>query len=104
MSRLLREVVEEQKAGNMSHRQKLYKIASKFINASEVSAQEAVYVLLGMHLSISSRGSVFINTGEKSERTRRLKAEKELSKLEADSTDVLMNGLIEYYSARPDEL
>ena len=65
MSRLLKQVVEEQRQGNLTHRQKLYKIASKFINSSEVSAQEAVYILLSMPLSHSSRSSVFVNTGEK---------------------------------------
>ena len=104
MSRLLKQVIEEQRQGNLTHRQKLYKIASKFINSSEVSAQEAVYILLSMPMSHSSRSSVFINTGEKKDRVRRFKSETQLKELDRDSNDVLMDGLIEYYSQRPDEL
>ena len=104
MSRLLKQVVEEQRQGNLTHRQKLYKIASKFINSSEVSAQEAVYILLSMPLSHSRRSSVFINTGEKKDRVRRFKSEAQLKELDRDSNDVLMDGLIEYYTHRPDEL
>ena len=104
MSRLLKQVIEEQRQGNMTHRQKLYRIASKFINSSEVSAQEAVYILLSMPLSHSSRSSVFINTGEKKDRVRRFKSEIQLKELDRDSNDVLMDGLIEYYTHRPDEL
>ena len=104
MSRLLKQVVEEQRQGNLTHRQKLYKIASKFINSSEVSAQEAVYILLSMPLSHYSRSSVFINTGEKKDRVRRFKSLTQLKELDRDSNDVLMDGLIEYYTHRPDEL
>ena len=104
MSRLLKQVVEEQRQGNLTHRQKIYKIASKFINSSEVSAQEAIYILLSMPLSHSSRSSVFVNTGEKKDRVRRFKSETQLKELDRDSNDVLMDGLIEYYTHRPDEL
>ena len=96
MSRLLEQVVEEQRQGNLTHRLKLYKIASKFTNSSEVSAQEAVYILLSMPLSQSSRSSVFINTGVKKDRVRRFKSEAQLKELDRDSNDVLMDGLIEY--------
>ena len=104
MFRLLNQVVEEQRQGNLTHRQKLYKIASKFINSSEVSAQEAVYILLSMPLSHSSRSTVFVNTGEKKDRVRRFKSETQLKELDRDSNDVLMDGLIEYNTHRPDEL
>ena len=57
-----------------------------------------------MPLSHSSRASVFINTGEKKERVRRFKSETQLKELDGDSNDVLMDGLIEYYTHRPDEL
>ena len=104
MSRLLKQVIEEQRQGNLTHRQKLYRIASKFINSSEVSAQEAVYILLSMPLSHSSRSSVFIITGEKKDRVRRFKSGTQLKELDRDSNDVLMDGLNEYYTHRPDEL
>ena len=57
-----------------------------------------------MPLSHSSRSSVFINTGEKRDRVRRFKSDIQLKELDRDSNDVLMDGLIEYYTHRPDEL
>ena len=101
---MMKEVVKEIKEGNLSHRQRLYKVVSKFINVSEVSAQKAVYILLDMSLSICSRSSIFINTGEPHERVRRLKSEKDLLDMDPDSTDVMMSGVLEYYAARPASL
>lgn len=61
MSKLLREVVEDiTTRGNISHREKLKIIASKFLHASEISAQEAVYYLLQMPVSMSSRHVSFV--------------------------------------------
>ena len=104
MSALLKQVVDECKQGNVSHQQKLYRICSKFINCSEVSIQEAVYVLLRMPLSMASRDTVFNNTGEKEKRIRILKMAKDLEKLDPESTDVMSAGLLDYYVNRPDEL
>ena len=104
MSSLLKQVVDECKRGNISHQTKLYKISSKFLSCSEVSVQEAVYILLRMQLSSASRDTVFINTGEKEKRTRRIKMIKELQELDPDSNDVMSNGLLEYYVNRPEEL
>ena len=104
MSSLLRQVVEECKSGYMTHQQKLYKIASKFINCSEVSSQEAVYILLSMPLSMASRSSIFINTGEPGDRTKLLKSKKELEDLDPDSQDIMVAGLLDYYQARPVEM
>lgn len=56
MSKLMREVVDDiNTRGNISHREKLKEIAKKFLNASEISAQEAVYYILQMPVSMSSR-------------------------------------------------
>jgi len=70
MSLLLREAQYEVKKGNCTIRERLRSIGNKFLNASEISAQEAVYHILGMPLSISSRKHIFINTGEPRERTK----------------------------------
>jgi len=104
MSTLLRSVVEECTTGYVSHQKKLQKICTAFMNCSEVSAQEAVYILLSMPLSISSRSPIFINTGEREKRTRVLKSERELKELDPDSNDIMVLGLLEYYALRPDEL
>ena len=104
MSAILKNVVEECKQGVLTHRQKLYRICSKFINCSEVSVQEAVFILLRLQLSRASRDTIFINTGERDSRIRILKKKSELKKLQADSNDIMSDGLLEYYENRPDEL
>ena len=38
------------------------------------------------------------------DRVRRFKSETQLKELDRDSNDVLINGLIDYYTHRPDEL
>ena len=93
MSILMKQVIEECNNGYMTHQQKLYKICSKFMNCSEVSSQEAVFILLSMPLSISSGSIIFISTGEKEKRTRLLKSEKELRELDPESNDVMTSGL-----------
>ena len=104
MSALLRSIVEDSKAGYVSHQQKLKEICSVFLNCSEMSAQEAVYILLSMTLSKSSRQVIFINTGERDQRTKLLKSEKELQEMDPDSNDIMVSGLLDLYIARPDDL
>ena len=56
MSKLLRETVAEITArGNVTIREKLKIIAKKFLNSSEISAQEAVFYLLALEVSKTSR-------------------------------------------------
>jgi len=47
---------------------------SNFINATEISAQEAAYNILGLHLSEASEGNVFINTCHPDKRVRRVRS------------------------------
>jgi hypothetical protein len=60
MSTLLRRAVKEVKKGNFSIRQKFNKIGSTFINASEISAQEATFMMLSLKLSRASE-KVFLS-------------------------------------------
>jgi len=80
------------------------KISNKFLNGVEVSAQEAVYGLLGMPLTKSSRDCVFISTGRPEERIVFMKSHEELQNLDPDSTDVAASGLLDHYSHRPKQL
>ncbi|CAF1536026.1 unnamed protein product, partial [Rotaria sordida] len=104
MSKLLREALNELKKGNNTVRERLRVIANKFLNSSEISAQEAVYHILSIPLSISSRSTVFINTNRPENRISMLKSDDILQKLEPDSKDVFVEGLIEMYVNRPDEM
>ncbi len=104
MSKLLREALNELKKGNSTVRERLRVIANKFLNSSEISAQEAVYHILSIPLSVSSRSTVFINTNRPENRISMLKSDEILQKLEPDSNDVFVQGLIETYTNRPEEL
>lgn len=104
MSKLLRQACDEESNGNISTKQKLNKIGSCFINASEISAQEAVYFILSMRLSQSSRVPVFINTSSIEKRAKMIKTTDILRKLEPNSTNIFVSGLIEHYCVRPSEL
>jgi hypothetical protein len=46
MSKLLREALNELKKGNNTVKERLRVIANKFLNSSEISAQEVVYHIL----------------------------------------------------------
>jgi len=104
MSSLLRDAVSELQRGNMSLKNKLKSLGSLFVNKSEVSAQEAAYGILGLQLSKFSRDHVYINTGVPDERSRLTKSAEELKNMNPDDTDVLMDGLIEHYVKRSEQL
>ena len=61
MSKLLRKTCEKAKEGNKNIVNKVVRhIGNKFLNAVEISAQEAVYTVLQMPLRRSSREFQFI--------------------------------------------
>ncbi|XP_037825564.1 uncharacterized protein LOC119613607 [Lucilia sericata] len=104
ISRILREAVDEIRGGNFSIKQKLQHIGHKFISGTEISAQEATYCCLGMHLSESSNADIYINTGRPEERVLILRSRDQLQNLPPDSTDVYVTSLLDHYVQRPDEL
>ena len=57
ISDLLRTACEEAKLGNSTVHQQVRDIGGKFLNAVEISAQEAVYIALQLPMRRSSRGS-----------------------------------------------
>ena len=69
MSKLLRKACEEAKEGNKNIVNRVRHIGNKFLDAVEISAQEAVYLVLQMPLRRSSRKFQFINTSDPDERT-----------------------------------
>jgi hypothetical protein len=96
--------LNELKKGNNTVRERLRVIANKFLNSSEISAQETVYHILSIPLSTSSRSTVFINTNRPENRIYMLKSDEILQKLEPDSKDVFVQGLIDMYINRPEEM
>jgi len=77
VSQLLREAMTETSHGSVSVKRKLQHLGSKFINATEISAQEAAYNILGLLLSEASEGNVFINTCHPDKRVRIVRSNRE---------------------------
>ena len=74
MSKLLKALADEIRRGNLSLKERLWKYGNAFLNGAEISAQEAVYGLLGMVLVLSSRDCIFIPTRPPRKRTGLLKS------------------------------
>ncbi|XP_070203476.1 uncharacterized protein [Littorina saxatilis] len=104
MSDLLRSTSDEVKRGNHSVKEQVRIIANKFLNHCEISAQEAVYLLLQLPMCRSSRDVIFVNTSPPEERVVLLKSLSSLQVMDDDDTEVACKGLIDRYADRPKEL
>jgi len=102
MSRLLNIAADEITKGNLSIREKFNRMANKFQNCHEISAQECVYHLLSMPVSYCSREVQFILTFPEDERYSMLKDKKLLNKMSKESSDIYQKGTIDHYINRPD--
>ncbi|KAJ8025627.1 ATP-dependent DNA helicase PIF1 [Holothuria leucospilota] len=101
MSNLMQRATKEAREGNLDIKQRVRHIGNKFLNHVEISAQEAVYLVLQMSLRKASRQFVFINTSPPEERTILLKPLDYIQQLPDGSTDIECMGLIKKYAARP---
>ena len=81
MSKLLCKACDEAKEGNKDIVNKARHFGNKFLNAVEISAQEAVYLVLQMPLRRSSREFQFINTSDPDERTFLVKSMEKIKEL-----------------------
>lgn len=104
MSRLLEKASEEAKSGNKDIVNRVRHIGNKFLNAVEISAQEAVYLVLQMPMRKSSRAFQFINTSNPDERTFLLKTLDKIKELPDKSQDIESDNLIKRYQRRPRQL
>ena len=104
MSKLQEKASEEAKSGNKDITNRVRHIGNKFLNAVEISAQEAVYLVLQMPLRRSSRDFQFISTSPPEDRTFLLKKLDKLKELPDNSTDVESDNIIKRYQRRPKQL
>ena len=79
-------------------------IGSKFLNNVEISAQEAVYIVLQLPMRKASRQVVFINTSPPSERVTLLKPLSDIKDMDDDSEDIYTGHLIKRYTKWPASL
>ena len=104
MSGLLREACNEARNENSSIKQQVRDIGSKFINSVEISAQEAVYIVLQLPMRKASRQIVFVHTSPPEERVKLLKPLDEIQHLEDECEEIYEGGLIKRYTKRPKQL
>ena len=104
MSELLREACAEARKGNNTIRQQVRDIGSKFVNNVEISAQEAVYIVLQLPMRKASRQIVFINTSPPDERVQLLKPMIEIENMDDDCEEIYTSGLLKRYCKRPTKL
>jgi hypothetical protein len=104
-----RDVCELLKAARKEHadkdiRTQLRKLGSVFLTGRELSAQEAVFRLLGLTMLESNAQRVFVATNLPEDRIRFLKSREQLEQLNPDSDELFMTGLPQRYAARPKSL
>ena len=104
MSELLRQACAETCKGNCSINQQVRDIGSKFVNNVEISAQEAVYIVLQLPMRKASRQVIFINTSPPEERVELQKPLDDIKDMEDDCEDIYTNGLIKRYTMRTSSL
>ncbi len=104
MSKLLEAASEEAKSGNQTIKDRVRHIGNKFLNAVEISAQEAVYMVLQIPLRRSSRLFQFINTCNPDERVFLLKTMDKIKELSDNSEDIESDNLLKRYQRRPRQL
>ena len=104
MSELLREACHEARQENNTIKQQVRDIGSKFLNNVEISAQEAVYIVLQLPMRKSSRQIIFINTSPPNERVELLKPMDDIKNMEDDSNEIYTSGLLNRYCKRPQKL
>ena len=104
MSELMANACKEARKGNKTLKESVRHIGNKFLNASEVSAQEAAYLILQLRMSDKSRKCEFIQTAPQEERTFLLKSKKELAELPEECTDIEADNVIKRYTRRPKAL
>ena len=104
MSRLMAEACKEARKGNKSLKESVRHIGNRFLNAVEVSAQEAAYLILQLSMSLKSRSCEFLPTAPQSERTFLLKSKKELEALPDESIDIEADNIVKRYARRHEAL
>ena len=83
-------------------KQQVRNVGNKFLNSVEISAQEAVYVVLQLPMRKASRSVVFINTSPPAERVELLKPSSEIENLSDDCEEIQSSGLLKRYIERPE--
>ncbi|KAK3099796.1 hypothetical protein FSP39_009735 [Pinctada imbricata] len=101
MSELLRQASKEVQSGNLNLKEQIRTVGNKFLNAVEISAQEAAYICLQLPMKRASRKVVFVNTSPPSARVSLLKPQGILNKMKEDDDDIECSNDLTRYATRP---
>ncbi|MCU7800825.1 MAG: AAA family ATPase [gamma proteobacterium symbiont of Lucinoma myriamae] len=104
MSAQLDAAAKDARKGNYDLKKQVRHIGNVFSNCVEVSAQEAVYLVLQIPLTKGTRDVIFVNTSPPEDRLFLLKPKSVLDELPAESTDIESDNIIQRYSKRPRQL
>ena len=104
MSSLMHAASKEARYGNFDIKRQVRHIGNAFSNSVEVSAQEAVFLVLQMPLTNSTRQVVFVNTSLPDKRIQLIKSKTVLDEMPDDLTDIVAENVIKRYSKRPKAL
>ncbi|GFR50623.1 hypothetical protein Agub_g12710, partial [Astrephomene gubernaculifera] len=103
LSRAMERAADQARHDDDNLKSRIRKVGNAFVNTQEMSAQEAVYLALGLPLRSASRQSVFVPSTRPEDRTQLLRPPKDLQVLaEADpeSDDIFVPGLVHAYQRR----
>lgn len=101
LSLALSKVKDEFKNDPQGVRDQVKVIGNIFLNGTEISIQECVYMLLGLPMCYMSRDVAYINTAPKHERIKVLRSKEYLEHANPNSTDICFASLYDKYSKRP---
>ena len=104
ISEILRVACDEARKGNATIMQQVRDIGNKFLNNVEISAQEAVYIVLQLPMRKSSRQVVFVNTSPPEDRVKLLRSFNDMKEMEDDSEEIYASVLLDRYTKRPAKL
>ena len=98
----LASVTRECEVEKKSIRETIKKLGNVFLNTSEISVQECVYVLLGMHLTHQSVDVILLNSATEEKRVKLVKSSIDLQGVQDDSTEIFQDSQYDTYQKRPD--
>ncbi|KAK9812967.1 hypothetical protein WJX72_006602 [[Myrmecia] bisecta] len=101
MSRLMEKAAKKAAEQGSDLKQRLRSVGNTFLRAHEISAQEAVYLTMGLPLRDASRSFIYIPTTAKDQRTAVLKKDEELKGLSSKPTDITYRSIIDKYACKP---
>ena len=98
---MFKRIREEHKESDVSIMKTISRLGKSLVNMQQMSAQQAVHIILPLPLNTSSRNCIFVNTSPIEHRAFMLKKQKELEREPDESKDIMCPSIIDYYVLCP---